>query len=301
MLCDDGSTDETLAIACHYTALDARFRVIRREHSGLVAALNEGLRNCQASYVARLDADDICHRQRLGMQWDYMERHPECSGIGCSVRMFPRSGLTENRRAYEAWLNAFASESEILRERFVECPLAHPTWFFKREVLLAFGYDNRGWPEDYDLLLRLLGAGHRISTLPARLVSWRDSRTRLSRTDSRYAIDAFTRCRAHYIASQWLGSSSRYGLWGYGSTGKSLARALIEYGKRPAFIVELHPGRVGQKILGVPVIAPSQILRARNAGEKLVISVAGFRQRSEARRFALAQGLIECVDFVCAA
>ena len=301
LLCDDGSTDETVAIAQHYAAIDARFTVIQREHAGLVATLNAGLQLCQAAYVARLDADDICHRERLVAQLSTLERHPEFSGIGCAVRMFPRSGLGLGRREYEAWLNGVATEADILRDRFVECPLGHPTWFFKREVLLEFGYKDCDWPEDYDLLLRLLGAGHRLSTVPRRLVCWRDSKTRLSRIDQRYATGAFTRCRAHFLASEWLSGESHYALWGYGSTGKALARALAYYGKRPSFIVELHPGRIGQRILGVPVVAPSQLQRFRQAGERLVISVAGVGPRTEARRIAMAQGLVECVDFICAA
>jgi len=301
VLCDDGSTDESAAIALAYAAKDRRFAVIKRDHAGLVTTLNAGLRVCRAPYVARLDADDACHRERLRVQYEYLEQHSELAGVGCGIRMFPRSGLSASRRQYEAWLNALATESDIARDRFVECPLAHPTWFIKREVLLAFGYRDMGWPEDYDLILRLLGAGQRLSTVQGRLLGWRESSTRLSRTNRNYDIESFTRCRAHFLATDWLANTPSYGLWGYGSTGRNLARALSLHGKKPAYIVELHPGRIGQRILGVPVVAPSTLATVRCPGDKLILSVSGLQQRSDARRFATGQGLVENVDFVCAA
>ncbi len=301
LLCDDGSTDDTVGIGRAHAANDARFVVIPREHTGLVATLNAGLPMCRAPYVARLDADDICRRERLEAQVRCLEQHPEFAGVGCSVRMFPRARLGASRKEYEAWLNALGTEWEITRDRFVECPLAHPTWFFKHKTLLDFGYRDMGWPEDYDLLLRLLGAGQRLSTVRRRLVCWRDSPTRLSRTSRAYDIESIMRCRAHFLASDWLRYMPRYGLWGYGGTGRDLARALAEHGKRPAYIVELHPGRIGQRILGVPVVAPSGLADVRGPGDRLIVSVAGLHQRAEARRLATGQGLVENVNFVCAA
>jgi hypothetical protein len=77
------------------------------------------------------------------------------------VRCFPRAALGAGMRAYEAWLASVDSPERVRREAFVECPVAHPTLAIRAELLRAFGYRDRGWPEDYDLLLRLLEAGHR--------------------------------------------------------------------------------------------------------------------------------------------
>lgn len=300
VLCDDGSTDGTPEVIAGHARRDRRIVPIRCEHRGLVATLNRGLRQCRGEYVARLDADDLMHRTRLATQWRYLHAHAEYAGVGCGVRIFPRSGLAQGRIDYEKWLNGLAGEHDIVRDRFVECPLAHPTWLVKRAVLLAAGYRDRGWPEDYDLVLRLLGAGHRLSTVPQRLLFWRDHVTRLSRTHEAYGQDAFTRCRAHFLAKDWL-NGNRYGLWGYGNTGRNLARALAALGKHPSYIVELHPGRIGQRILGVPVIAPHQLANHRERGDRLIVSVAGSTNRADARRIAQSIGLVESIDFVCAA
>ena len=62
---DDGSTDGTREIASEAARRDGRFRVIAMPRSGLIAALNDGLRRCRAPLIARMDADDVMHRERL--------------------------------------------------------------------------------------------------------------------------------------------------------------------------------------------------------------------------------------------
>ena len=49
------------------------------------------------------------------------------------------------------------------------------------------GYPDRGWPEDYDLLLRLWEAGHRMAKVPEPLFLWREQPERTSRTEPAYA------------------------------------------------------------------------------------------------------------------
>jgi len=88
-------------------------------------------------------------------------------------------------------------------------------------------------------------------------------------------------------------------LWAYGGTGKALRRALLAYGKRPAYIVEVHPGRLGKTIHGAPVIAPQELAALRRC--RVVASVAGAVARQQIRATMRAMGFEETRDFVCAA
>jgi glycosyltransferase involved in cell wall biosynthesis len=299
VLVDDGSVDSTLAIARAHAERDPRLRVVPRPRRGLVAALSSGLEHCRAPWVARMDADDWMHRDRLSSQLDHLERHPDLDGVGCHVRLFPRSALRDGHRRYEAWLNGLCDPDAVARDRFVECPLAHPTWMLRRDVLSRLGYRDRGWPEDYDLVLRLLGEGRRLGVVPRRLLGWRDHRARLSRTHPAYALARFTDCKAAHLAEGFLADSPEYILWGYGDTGRALRRALAERGRRPSHIVELHPGRLGQRIHGAPVVSPDAIpdLPPR----PLVASVAGAEARGLIRAALTRLGWREMSDFVCAA
>ena len=65
---DDGSTDATRAILAAWAQTDPRVRPVPMPHRGLIAALNHGLQRCSGEYIARMDADDRCHPERLQRQ-----------------------------------------------------------------------------------------------------------------------------------------------------------------------------------------------------------------------------------------
>ena len=227
VLVDDGSEDDSLAWARWFATQDARFAVVATAHQGLVAALQTGLAHCRGRFVARMDADDLMHRQRLALQVRTLVDSPHLAAVGCHVRLFPRRGLPEGRRTYERWLNSIDTPERVRQDAFVECPIAHPTLMMRREVLQALAYRDQGWPEDYDLLLRLLTRGYEVSVVPRRLLSWRDAPGRLSRTSPTYALERFTACKAAFLADSFLRGTPTYILWGYGDTGKTLRQALL--------------------------------------------------------------------------
>lgn len=299
VLVDDGSRDATRDIALLAARRDPRVRVVTLEHGGIVAALNAGLEHCRGRFVARMDADDVMHRERLALQVAALERDPSLGAVGSHVWMFPRRDLPRGLRDYEQWLASIDSAERVRTEAFVECPVAHPTWMVRRELLLAYGYRDRGWPEDYNLLLRFVAAGVRFGVVPRRLLGWRDSPGRSWRTAPECARERIVSCKAAFLADTWLHAASEYVLWGYGGTGKALRRALRAHGKRPSHIVELHPGRIGQRIHGAPVIAPTALAGLER--RRVIVSVAGDAARAEIRGRLRALGLVESSDFVCAA
>ena len=299
LVVDNGSTDDTRAIAHAAAARDARIVVVATPHRGLVAALTAGLAHCRAPVVARMDADDVMHRARLAAQLAALAAAPELAAVGSHVRLFPRATLTDGRRAYERWLNAIDSPARVRADAFVECPVAHPTLAVRTDVVRAHGYRDCGWPEDYDLLLRLLIAGHAVGIVPRRLLCWRDTPGHLSRISPRYDIARFTACKAAFLATTILAAAETYVLWGFGHTGRALLHALRAHGKRPSHIVEVHPGRVGNIIHGAPVILPENLQNI--CGRPLIVSVAGELPRNRIRAALTAMGFIETRDFVCAA
>lgn len=301
---DDGSRDGSSALLERVARDDPRFRVLRVEHAGIVPALNHGLEQCRGDLIARMDADDVMRSDRLAAQVALLSARRELAGVGCHVRSFPRRSLSDGRREYERWLNSLVTEHDVARDALIECPLAHPTLMLRRDVFQRFGYRDRGAPEDYDLILRLLRAGHALGVVPRRLLAWRDSPARLSRSSSVYSDDRFTALKAEHLVRGALAAHPRYVLWGYGGTGRALCRALLAHERRPQAIVEVHPGRIGQRIQGARVIPPEGLLEARRLdGEPLpvIVSVAHAGPRSEVRAALSGLGLRELVDYVVAA
>ncbi len=299
LIVDDGSTDASATHAQRFAAADPRFRVIRAPQRGLVATLNFGLDHCRGHTIARMDADDVMHRDRLAAQLGALASDASLDAVGCHVRLFPSRSLGEGMRAYERWLASIDSPRRVREEAFVECPVAHPTLLFRREVLDEFRYRDCGWPEDYDLVLRLLEKDRRIGVVAAKLLAWRHAPGRLSQTSATYAIERFTACKAAFLARSYLAETRDYVLWGFGGTGRALHRALRAHGKRPSCIVELHPRRIGEVIHGAPVIRPDEL--PQRPRRPVVVSVAGETARAEIRADLARLGFRETRDFVCAA
>jgi glycosyltransferase involved in cell wall biosynthesis len=295
---DDGSTDATRDIADRFASADPRIRVVPGAGRGLVVALNHGRSQCLGRLIARMDADDLMHRERLAAQAATLEADPALAAVGCHVRLWPRHLLSPRLREYEVWLNGMRCADDVERDAFVECPLAHPTLMMRREMA-DLGYADRGWPEDYDLLLRARAAGLRMGVVPRRLLAWRRGPGSLSRVDPRYGQDRFTACKAHYLADGFLAAADTYVLCGHGGTGRALRRALAAHGKRPSHIVEIKAGRLGQVIHGAPVIPYAALADRR--GQAIVVSVARAGPRGEVRTALGRMGFQEGRDYVCAA
>jgi glycosyltransferase involved in cell wall biosynthesis len=299
VLVDDGSADGTLALARAAAADDRRLHVVAAPRRGLVAALQCGLGHCDGELIARMDADDVMHRDRLALQVAALDADASLSGIGCRVRLFPTTAVGAGMTAYGRWLGSIVTPADVQREAFVECPIVHPTLLLRGDVLRRFGYRDFDGPEDYDLVLRLLQAGHRLAVLPRTLHAWRRSRTAATVTDPRYAAARFPALKAAGLAAGFLRDSRHYVLWGFGGTGRALRKALLAHDRRPAFVVELHPRRLGTTIHGAPVIPPQQV--PVTGGLPIVVSVAGADNRAIIRAQLAAMQRQELRDYVVTA
>lgn len=296
---DDGSIDRTASLVRDRAQRDRRFRLLERPRLGLVAALHHGLSACEARLVARMDADDVMHRDRIALQRQAMESDRGLAGVGCHARAFPSRSFGDGTRAYMQWLRSIRTELDVLRERFVESPLLHPTWMLRTVTARSHGYRDEPWAEDYDLLLRMLGAGERLSVVPRTLHGWRRGPACATTTNARYDEQNRARLKAARLCEGPLASRNDYVLWGHGSTGRRLRSALAAHGRSPTAIVELDPRKIGQSHHGAEVVAPDGI--SRHDGVPILVCVANLSPRTEARRRITALGKVELRDFWCCA
>src|SRR5438874_1140893 len=81
---DDGSTDGSGALLERLR--DHRVRVfIEKGNRGLAARLNFIHENARGTYIARMDADDMMHPERMARQLAFLDQHPEVDVVGCSL------------------------------------------------------------------------------------------------------------------------------------------------------------------------------------------------------------------------
>lgn len=257
---DDGSKDDSFNVLQAWAERDRRMRPLRIDHGGIIEALNAGLANCRGRLIGRMDADDRCHPERIAEQVRWLDDHPDIGVAGCLVEAFPAGAVSNGFQIYLDWLNSLLTPDDIAREIYIESPLVHPSVLMRRESLqTAGGYQDRGWPEDYDLWLRMHAAGIQFSKVPRVLLSWREHPQRLTRTDSRYSVENFLRAKAHYLCRGPLAAREAVVLWGAGQMGRRLAKHLQREGANLVAFVDIDPKKIGRRKRGVPIIAVEQL------------------------------------------
>ena len=280
LVVDDGSSDGTPERLRAWASQDPRIRVLRQEPTGIVAALERGRAHARGAWLARMDADDVADPVRLERQLELVGSDGDLAGCGCRVRYFPRDELRDGALRYEAWINAAVTPEEIEAALFVECPLAHPTFFLRADAVEEVGgYRDDGRPEDYDLVLRLWRGGHRLGKVPEVLHAWRERPDRLSRTHPRYAPASFLACKIHHLRATLLPPERPAILWGAGPVGKTFARALQRAGARVDAFVDLDPRKIGQEIHGAPVVDTEAGLAMRGPLHLAAVGQPGARRR----------------------
>lgn len=167
---NDGSTDASLDVLRRYASADCRVRVVDQANTGIVGALNEGLRHAACRYVARMDADDVSLPERFEKQVAYLESHPECVALGTGVLMIDPDGLPIGP------LNTPGNHAAIDRYnlRHGGGGLVHASAMMRRTAIAALGGYDKRFPvaEDCDFFLRLAELG-RLANLPDILYQYR--------------------------------------------------------------------------------------------------------------------------------
>src|SRR5512135_2445774 len=79
VLVNDGSTDDSAAVAAHFT--DPRIRYIYQNNQGLSAARNTGVRAALGRYLAFLDSDDEWASEFLTTCIHTLETNPRLAGV----------------------------------------------------------------------------------------------------------------------------------------------------------------------------------------------------------------------------
>ena len=294
LLFDDGSTDGSPQIAEELAAEDTRIRILTSLHVGLVEALRCCCGAARGDLLARMDADDVAHADRLGAQAAYMHDAPDVALSGTLVRMVG-DAIGPGRRRYERWVNNVIHHDEIVRDLFIECPIAHPTFMMRRDAFEEVGgYEDCAWAEDYDLCMRFFVRGARFGKVGQVLLDWRESGGRLSMTDPRYSPEAFRALKRYSLFKTYLAGGRTFYQWGAGEVGKIWLRDWTE--DRPVAVVDVNPRKIGRKIHGFDVIAAEELPGPGEAFTLIAVGAPG--ARTEIREWFSARGYAELSDFL---
>ena len=166
IIVDDGSTDGTAKILASYH--DARVRVFRLDHAGIVVALNFGIAQAKAEWIARQDADDVSLPTRLEKQWKALQLNPHAVLAHTNAEYIGEQSRSVGRARFSK------TRAFVALRLCYQCPIVHSTVLFKKETALAAGgyLPDERHAEDYSLWGRMLERGEFVG-LPEKLLKLR--------------------------------------------------------------------------------------------------------------------------------
>lgn len=186
ILCDDGSTDNTYAVAERIAGNDPRIILVKNDcNYGLNVTLNRCLSLATGEYIARMDGDDDCVPERFEKQLHFLKSHPEFDIVSSPMILFDETG---------EWGRTTAKEYPQLEDVVTGSPICHaPVMMRKASLDAVHGYteDVRMLRvEDVNLWIKLYAAGFRCYNLQEPLYRMRNDQNALNRRKYKYRVNS---------------------------------------------------------------------------------------------------------------
>ncbi len=196
LIIDDGSTDNSLSICNEYSNTDDRIQVIENKSNiGLVRTLNKGISIAKGQYIARMDADDISHLNRIEKQIEYLSQHTNISVLGCNAL-----SIDMNSKVTKKSSSIYCESQTISFSAFFTQALIHGSVLAKANVLKENLYDiNFKHSEDFELWLRLISKNHQIANIDEVLYYYRINESGVSQQNSETQIMSHNKASFYYL------------------------------------------------------------------------------------------------------
>lgn len=173
LIYNDGSNAEFTEYINSLQQKDERIHIIgSRENHGLGYALNRCIEQARGTYLARMDADDISHPDRLRTEVEFMEQNPDYMWCGTNCDIFDAKGK---------WADGTRPEIPRAGDYLKYSPYIHPTVMYRASLFDKIaGYSEEKETrrcEDYELFMRLYGMGYKGYNIQQALLSYFVDRT----------------------------------------------------------------------------------------------------------------------------
>lgn len=188
ILCNDGSTDNTLAVAKDYVSRfpDKVVLVENEKNMGLNFTLNHCLQHARGKYIARMDGDDVVPPARFQKEVEFLEAHPEYGLVSVHLELFDAEGI---------WGHITYPIEPTPGDLIKATPFSHGGSMIRKSVMDEVG----GYSvekkllrvEDRHLWYKIYKAGYRGKNLTDILYSCREDRNTYSRRKFRYRYNGF--------------------------------------------------------------------------------------------------------------
>lgn len=183
IIIDDGSTDTSKEIINGYAKKDERIIFIENEKNiGLTKNLNKAIELSTSNYIVRMDADDVCEKERIEKQMKFLQENKDFSIVGsCAKYINSKNEVEEDIKLPE-------TNKEIKDMIYKVNPLIHPSVMFRKEDIVSIGKYNENLRkvQDYDLWFRAVSNGLKIYNIQECLLFLRRDETYNKRKSKEY-------------------------------------------------------------------------------------------------------------------
>lgn len=178
IIVDDGSPDDTEAVAMAWALQDARFKYVRKENGGLSSARNAGLAVADGTYIQFLDADDLIHPDKFALQIKALDNTGEnalsISSYFASTESdlnqpYPSRFLSPRFRTHD-YLHELITDWEVLLSIPVHCFLIKSAIFRNNNIRFNEDLPNH---EDWDCWMNILKLNPEVRYIDAKLATYR--------------------------------------------------------------------------------------------------------------------------------
>ena len=184
LIFDDASTDGSSAVLQQYASKDTRIKLITNQtNRGLGFNLARGVKMARSPWIARMDADDLAFPNRLQLQLNYVQAHPDVSIVGGWAIDINNNGQFISERKVPT------TDGQIKKLIWTN-PLIHGTVLFNKADIERVGSYSRKLAkrQDYDLWFRCAQAGLKFANLPQPLIKYRFTDNTLQRNNWKVAL-----------------------------------------------------------------------------------------------------------------
>lgn len=186
ILCNDGSTDNTLEVARNYAALDSEHVVLieNEKNMGLNYTLNHCLRVARGKYIARMDGDDRSLPNRFQVEVDFLDTHPEYALVSANLEVFDEDGV---------WGHTHFKPEPDPRDLVKGSSFSHSACMVRKTVFDEVGGYSEGKRlmrvEDKHLWYKIYAAGYKGRNLEQVLYSYRDDKNGYRKRKLRFRVN----------------------------------------------------------------------------------------------------------------
>lgn len=178
IIIDDMSNDTSPKILKKFSEKDDRIRVIyNKERIGLARTLNNGIKEADGKYIARMDADDVSHPERFQKQIEFLEQNEDIYILGTWAHWINENGEIIKEARFPITING--------TDLYKTGAALHPSIMIRKKL-----FDEKGLLYnaaydiglEFELYMRTLKNGFKIGNIPEYLLFYRINKEGMTST-----------------------------------------------------------------------------------------------------------------------